>query len=204
MVRRHVFVLALLVGIAALLPVGTASSDVCPCDNPEVETIIGNLEYSVRDYRASPPVFRCRAMCDMAHHFFSAAGYDCEILSVVWDGTRHAVIGGECCPDGCFYEATQKRFLTQSGYDTSDARRVERPDVVWMSWYDWRWTRGDINDDGGIDIFDFVLFAAAYGTAVPEEGYAMLADMDLDGEIGLIDFVSFVQVYGLKRGSNEG
>jgi len=194
-------VFCLLIGILALLPLQSVNSDVCPCDNPKLVNIISNLQYLPRDYRTSSPAFACSHMSCMAYHFFESAGYNCQILSVVWDGERHAVIEGECCPSDCFYEATQKRFLTKSGYDTSDAYSLSSSDR-WIAWYDWKWTRGDLNDDGTVNIIDFVLFAKAHDTDITEEDYAMLGDMDLDGDIDIFDFVHFAQVYR-GVGSNE-
>jgi len=188
-------VICTLIGILGLLPLQTTHADVCPCNDSKLVNIISNLQYSPKDYRLEAPGFSCLSMSQMSHHFFTSAGYNCQMLAVTWDGTRHAVVGGECCPDGCFYEATQKRFLTISGYDVSDSHLIYTSNR-WTDWYDWKYRRGDSNQDEVINICDFVLFAQAYGTDITELDYGMLGDMDLDGDIDIYDFVHFAGVYG--------
>jgi len=52
------------------------------------------------------------------------------------------------------------------------------------------------NDDGDIDLADFVEFAAAYSSSTGDANYDVAGDFDDDGNIGLADFVEFAAVYG--------
>jgi hypothetical protein len=56
--------------------------------------------------------------------------------------------------------------------------------------------KGDFNGDGHIDIFDFVLFAAAYGSELGDDNYNPAGDFNNDGHIDIFDFVLFAGVYG--------
>jgi len=56
--------------------------------------------------------------------------------------------------------------------------------------------KGDFNGDGHIDIFDFVLFAAAYGSELGDDNYNAAGDFNNDGHIDIFDFVLFAAVYG--------
>jgi len=56
--------------------------------------------------------------------------------------------------------------------------------------------KGDFTGDGDIDIFDFVLFAAAYGSELGDDNYNPIGDFNNDGDIDIYDFVNFAQVYG--------
>ena len=55
---------------------------------------------------------------------------------------------------------------------------------------------GDFNDDGMVDVADHLLFVAAFGLSVGDDGFN--ADMDLngDGTIGTPDFLIFVSHFG--------
>jgi hypothetical protein len=56
--------------------------------------------------------------------------------------------------------------------------------------------KGDFNGDDDIDIFDFVLFAAAYGSVLGDDNYNAAGDFDDNGVINIFDFVQFAAVYG--------
>jgi len=56
--------------------------------------------------------------------------------------------------------------------------------------------KGDLDGDGHIDIFDFVLFATAYGSVSTDPNYNVVGDFDDDGDIDIFDFVQFAGVYG--------
>jgi len=56
--------------------------------------------------------------------------------------------------------------------------------------------KGDFDGDGDIDIFDFVMFAAAYGSELGDENYNPAGDFEPDGDIDIFDFVQFAAVYG--------
>jgi len=56
--------------------------------------------------------------------------------------------------------------------------------------------KGDFNGDGDINIFDFVLFAAAYGSELGDDNYNAIGDFNDDGVINIFDFVNFAAVYG--------
>jgi len=56
--------------------------------------------------------------------------------------------------------------------------------------------KGDFDNDDDIDIFDFVLFAAAYGSELGDDNYNAAGDFDDDGDIDIFDFVQFAAVYG--------
>jgi len=56
--------------------------------------------------------------------------------------------------------------------------------------------KGDFDGDGDIDIFDFVLFAAAYGSELGDDNYNAIGDFDNNDCIDIIDFVQFASVYG--------
>ena len=56
--------------------------------------------------------------------------------------------------------------------------------------------KGDFNGDGDIDIFDFVMFAAAYGSELGDDNYNPAGDFNDDGDIDIFDFVLFAAVYG--------
>ena len=56
--------------------------------------------------------------------------------------------------------------------------------------------KGDFDNDGDIDLADFVEFAAAYSSSTGDANYDVAGDFDDDGNIGLADFVDFAAVYG--------
>jgi len=56
--------------------------------------------------------------------------------------------------------------------------------------------KGDFDGDADIDIFDFVLFAAAYGSVFGDDNYNAAGDFEPDGDIDMFDFVQFAAVYG--------
>jgi len=56
--------------------------------------------------------------------------------------------------------------------------------------------KGDFDNDGDVDIFDFVLFAAAYGSESGDPNYNPVGDFDDDDCINILDFVSFAGAYG--------
>jgi len=56
--------------------------------------------------------------------------------------------------------------------------------------------KGDFDGDGNIDIYDFVLFAQAYGSELEDDNYNPVGDFDDDGVINIFDFVQFAGVYG--------
>jgi len=74
-----------------------------------------------------------------------------------------------------------------SGYGVVDAYQAIASQPV---------RKGDLDNDGHIDIYDFVLFAAAYGSELGDDNYDPVADFDNDGDIDIVDFVNFAQVYG--------
>jgi len=74
-----------------------------------------------------------------------------------------------------------------SGYGVLDIYQAINSDLV---------RKGDLDNNGHIDIFDFVLFAAAYGSEFPDPDYNPIGDFDNDGDIDIFDFVGFAQVYG--------
>lgn len=74
-----------------------------------------------------------------------------------------------------------------SGYGVVDAYQAIASQPV---------RKGDLDNDGHIDIYDFVLFAAAYGSELGDDNYDPVADFDNDGDIDILDFVNFAQVYG--------
>jgi len=56
--------------------------------------------------------------------------------------------------------------------------------------------KGDFNGDGNINIFDFVLFAVAYGSELGDDNFNPVGDFDDDGDIDIFDFVLFAAAYG--------
>jgi len=56
--------------------------------------------------------------------------------------------------------------------------------------------RGDIDDDGDVDSYDFYLFSGAYGTDVGDQYYIPDADFDNDGDVDSFDFYIFSGAYG--------
>ncbi len=212
--KTHRIILAL--GMALLLlPTATAAGAMPPTFN----TVVDNLQYTQR-YDADP-WFRCYEMSVMSYRFFDRAGYE-PVMVLGFDNfsTRysHMWVESPQFDTGMYYEATTKemaslsdlsRFTERHYYTTVDYSdsssnhlhellNAESPKYVcdWEDWYDWRWDRGDFDDDGRINLFDLVEFVSAYGTVVTQSKYKMLGDMDLDGDIDLADFVAFSEVYG--------
>jgi len=56
--------------------------------------------------------------------------------------------------------------------------------------------KGDFDGDGDIDIYDFVMFAAAYDSELGDANYNPAGDFDDNGVINIFDFVNFAAVYG--------
>ena len=55
---------------------------------------------------------------------------------------------------------------------------------------------GDFDDNGIVNIADFLLFTDVFGTSSSDANYNALMDMDGNGEIDIIDFLSFAGVFG--------
>jgi len=56
--------------------------------------------------------------------------------------------------------------------------------------------KGDFDGDDDIDIYDFVMFAAAYGSELGDDNYNPVGDFDDDGDIDIFDFVNLAAAYG--------
>ena len=74
-----------------------------------------------------------------------------------------------------------------SGYGILDIYQAINSDLV---------RKGDLDNNGHIDIFDFVLFAIAYGSELGDPDYSAIGDFDNDGNVDILDFVNFAAVYG--------
>ena len=57
-------------------------------------------------------------------------------------------------------------------------------------------TTGDFNGDGAVGFADFLLFAAAYGSASGDAGFSARFDLDDSGLVDFADFVRFAAAYG--------
>ena len=55
---------------------------------------------------------------------------------------------------------------------------------------------GDFDDNGMVNIADFLLFTDVFGTSSSDDNYNALMDMDGNGEIGIADFLLFTSVFG--------
>lgn len=55
---------------------------------------------------------------------------------------------------------------------------------------------GDFNNDGSVDLSDFLAFASMFGTSSGEAGYDARGDFDNDGSINLSDFLAFAITFG--------
>lgn len=55
---------------------------------------------------------------------------------------------------------------------------------------------GDLNGDDEVDFADFLLFAAAFGKGVGDEGYNPKADLNNDNEVNFSDFLLFAANFG--------
>ncbi len=55
---------------------------------------------------------------------------------------------------------------------------------------------GDFNNDGNVDLSDFLAFASMFGTSSGEAGYDARGDFDNDGSINLSDFLAFAITFG--------
>lgn len=55
---------------------------------------------------------------------------------------------------------------------------------------------GDLNDDNEVNFADFLLFAAAFGKSVGDEGYNPKADLNDDHEVNFADFLLFAGNFG--------
>lgn len=54
----------------------------------------------------------------------------------------------------------------------------------------------DLNADGEVNFADFLLFAAAFGKGVGDEGYNSKADLNGDDEVNFADFLLFAAAFG--------
>ena len=54
----------------------------------------------------------------------------------------------------------------------------------------------DLNADGQVDFADFLLFAAAFGKGVGDEGYNSKADLNGDNAVNFADFLLFAAAFG--------
>ena len=63
---------------------------------------------------------------------------------------------------------------------------------------------GDFNDDGSVDLHDFVAFVSMFGTSSGEAGYDARGDFDDNGSINLSDFAAFVERFGNEAPSSGG
>ena len=55
---------------------------------------------------------------------------------------------------------------------------------------------GDFDDNGMVNIADFLLFTGVFGTSSGDANYNARMDMDSNGEIGIADFLLFTGVFG--------
>ncbi|MDP2217383.1 MAG: EF-hand domain-containing protein [Methanolobus sp.] len=55
---------------------------------------------------------------------------------------------------------------------------------------------GDTNDNGYLDMRDFVVLSNAYGNGKESSCYRWIVDFDLDGRVGFTDYLMFVKEYG--------
>ncbi|MEM1424445.1 MAG: hypothetical protein AAGH64_10640, partial [Planctomycetota bacterium] len=55
---------------------------------------------------------------------------------------------------------------------------------------------GDFDDDGDVDLGDFGIFGAAFGSSNGDMNYAAQADFDADGDVDLGDFGVFGAEFG--------
>ncbi len=55
---------------------------------------------------------------------------------------------------------------------------------------------GDFNNDGVVNLTDFLAFARMFGTSQGEAGYDARGDFDNDGSIDLSDFLAFAENFG--------
>ena len=55
--------------------------------------------------------------------------------------------------------------------------------------------KGDSNNDGNIDFWDFMDFVDAYDTTIGDQYYNVVFDFDDDGNVDFWDFMDFVDVY---------
>ena len=54
----------------------------------------------------------------------------------------------------------------------------------------------DLNADGQVDFADFLLFAAAFGKDMGDEGYNSKADLNGDDAVNFADFLLFAAAFG--------
>ncbi|MBX7135924.1 MAG: PQQ-dependent sugar dehydrogenase [Fimbriimonadaceae bacterium] len=64
---------------------------------------------------------------------------------------------------------------------------------------DFSLVNGDANGDDSIDIADFSLLSAAFGSSLGDPGYQRNADLDGDGEVGIADYAIISANYGESR-----
>jgi hypothetical protein len=54
---------------------------------------------------------------------------------------------------------------------------------------------GDTNENGYLDIQDFVVLSHVYGSEKGSNRYKWIVDFDLDGKVGFADYMAFVTEY---------
>ncbi len=86
---------------------------------------------------------------------------------------------------------TVKRMEVTSGRDV-DQLAVGAAEVTFTA----GGNAGDFNNDGRVDLSDFLAFANMFGTSPGEADYDVRGDFDNDGSINLSDFLAFVEVFG--------
>lgn len=202
----RLFISILILPLLLVAPVAANKS-------PGYQIIIDNLQYKLSDYQTEPPIFRCGDMAVMSYEFFTLAEKDCCVKVGYKPNSihGHAWIEFDDAPHQV-YEPIYKWLRDKGFHDNNfplnqhelSAEQYQLYHKYWINWYDWKYMRGDLNEDNIINIYDFVLFARAYGTNITEEKYAMLGDMELDGDVDISDFVLFAGVYGTEREVKDG
>ena len=61
----------------------------------------------------------------------------------------------------------------------------------------------DFNDNGIVDIPDFLLFVDVFGSQRGQEKYEEKYDLDMDGKIGVSDFLIFIDNFGKEVNRDE-
>jgi hypothetical protein len=55
---------------------------------------------------------------------------------------------------------------------------------------------GDLNNDGAVDVFDYGIFAAAFGSSVGDPNYNADADFDSNGVVDVLDYSVLLSQFG--------